>query len=551
MPGDFVYSEFFNSKMIAFLYPTNSYPLKKIFFVLTLSQLLWSCKFDQPEWDVDALAPIAKTTLTVSNMIGDTLVAANPGGDLRFHYDGVVYKLPIDTLLMIPDTGFNFAFITPLAINLIPNFPLNVYNNYVNFNTPKITLTTAIVQSGFLDIQIKSYATQPVILNFTIPKATKNGVVLSFTDTMPAASFANPYQYTKSFNLEGYTMNLTGDDGTVGNRLRVSILATVSPDAQAFDVPAGQKVVETNLIFRKVKPYYAKGRIATQNLNINNDTIQLPFMRLVKDGTLNLKDAYLKFTINNGVGVDLQAKIQSLTGYNSRTGQAVNIQHPIIGNAINVSRAVDHLWQEPHFTPVVKEYEFNSTNSNLKTFLENLPDKIKVGGQVVMNPIQGVSGANDFVFYDSKSEIRLIADMPISFSLNQLLLADTIFYNMTAQAEDNRIQKADLKIFVENKFPFECKLQIYMVDSTGLIADSLFTDALIPAAPMGANNKVETTVSTVLITSAEAKRLDNLFRLRKMYFKVRFNTMPANQVLDMYSDYFMKLKVTAKIKYRI
>jgi hypothetical protein len=122
---------------------------------------------------------------------------------------------------------------------------------------------------------------------------------------------------------------------------------------------------------------------------------------------------------------------------------------------------------------------------------------------------------------------------------------------MTAQAEDNRIQKADLKIFVENKFPFECKLQIYMVDSTGLIADSLFTDALIPAAPMGANNKVETTLSTVLITSAEAKRLDNLFRLRKMYFKVRFNTMPANQVLDMYSDYFMKLKVTAKIKYRI
>ncbi len=170
-----------------------------------------------------------------------------------------------------------------------------------------------------------------------------------------------------------------------------------------------------------MKPYYAKGSVETQQLNINADTVKLGVLEMVKSGSVNLEDIQLKMTVENGIGVDLQALIYQIVGTNPNSGTQVSLSHPSINNTININRAQSHLYQNPEFTPSIKEIVFNSGNSNLKAFLENLPSKIGVDAKFIVNPLGNVSGGNDFIFHNSNTSLKLRVDAPLAFAINDLV----------------------------------------------------------------------------------------------------------------------------------
>ncbi len=45
--------------------------------------------------------------------------------------------------------------------------------------------------------------------------------------------------------------------------------------------------------------------------------------------------------IENGFGIDAQLRIDTLQSINTITGGATALNHPLIGNAINLTRALD------------------------------------------------------------------------------------------------------------------------------------------------------------------------------------------------------------------
>lgn len=511
-----------------------------------MSVLSGGCKLD-PEWDVDALAPLAETTLTPGKIFRDSNLITQPGGDLVLDYRAKVFSFPVEDLLNIPDSTYSYNFISPVNLNIQPGFPMEVYNNYLLFNLPDIALREAILMEGKLRIKVISTATQPAVINFQIPKAKKNGTAFSFSDNLQAAQPGGSTEYIREFDISGYTIDFSGDGGNLFNKLRMVIVAVINADAQPFPVTAGQELIRTDISFIGAKPYFAKGQLSPRQLDIASDTVTLPFMHLVKSGTLDIDDLNLTLEIRNGFGVDARCRFQQVKGINTRNGNEVALTHPIIGNAINLNSAVYNFSAPPNFFATSYPLVFNSVNSNLEAFAVNFPDKLSVIGNISLNPEGALSAGNDFVFHNSEAAVYAHLTAPLAFSANNLYLSDTVAINGESLKKNNPVRKGSLRIFARNKFPFEMEVKLQTVDSLGQVSATPAANQLIAAGIAAADGRVYDPVSSVVTVEFNEQQFEKLTQAKGMLFEVRLHTLPQPQLLKVYHDYFLQLKVVANL----
>jgi hypothetical protein len=509
---------------------------------------LTSCKLD-PNWDIDGLAPIAQTTLTPGNLIPVGDVTPDSTGKLHYVYDGTVYTVPLDSLFKIPDTTYSYGFTAPISFIVQPGTEAPVFDGYISPSVNQAVLTELVVISGGIRIKASSFTPRPLILRFQIPKASKNGQPFSMTKGLEAAAAGGSVQFEQYIDLSGYHLDLTGDDGTIGNRLRMAITATIDPTSSVFPVDAGFQLVNCDIKLDAVKPYYAKGTISTQELAVESDTLKLGVLDMIKSGSINLEDITMKLSVENGLGLDLQAIIYKIAGKNGYNGNDVFLTHPSINNAININRAQANLYQVPEYTPATKEVLFNAGNSNLKAFIENLPSKVSIDGKFIINPFGNVSGGNDFLFYNSKTALKLKIDAPLAFAINDLVLLDTVSLNIN-MGKNQPVKSATLKAYVKNGFPFQGDLQVYFPGNNNVV-DSIMFQQTIQSAIVGSNLKVVSPVESVLEAMAEGPRLDQLLASKKIWFRVKLATNPSGQVISIYDGYKMDVQLTAQVKYNL
>ena len=75
---------------------------KKIVLFLTLVLVLFSCRkdFEQPEWDVDLLAPLVKTSLNIGDLLPDSVLQTNPDTSLKVVYETSIFDVDMDSFYL-------------------------------------------------------------------------------------------------------------------------------------------------------------------------------------------------------------------------------------------------------------------------------------------------------------------------------------------------------------------------------------------------------------------------------------------------------------------
>jgi hypothetical protein len=520
----------------------------KRFAVYAILPLLFfgGCSLD-PNWDVEALAPVAETTLTPGHIFRDSNLITQPGDDLVLDYRAKVFSFPVEDLLNIPDSTYSYNFISPVNLSIQPGYPLVVYNNYLLFNLPDISLREAILLGGKLRVEVYSTATQPAEINFQIPKAKINGVPFSFTDNLLPAAPGETTFYSKEFDISGYTIDFTGDNGNLFNKLRMYIVATINADAQAFPVAAGQEVIRTDISFISAKPYFAKGQLNPRELDIASDTVNLPFMHLIQSGMLDIDDVELALDIQNGFGVDARCLFQQVKGINTRNGNQVSLSHPLMGNSINLNAAVYNNAAPPNFFASAYPLVFHSGNSNFEQFAVNFPDKLSVSGNFSLNPQGNLSSGNDFVFHNSEAAVFAHLTAPLAFSATNLVLRDTVSINGESLKKNNPLKKGLLRIYARNLFPMEMEVKLQTVDSLGQVSATPASNQLIAAGIAASDGRVYDPVNSMVTVEFNEQQFEKLTEAKGLIFEVRFHTLPQPGLLKMYHDYFLHLKVVAKL----
>ena len=172
---------------------------------------------------------------------------------------------------------------------------------------------------------------------------------------------------------------------------------------------------------------------------------------------------------------------------------------------------------------------------------------------IYTNPLGNISGANDFVYEGNGISSSMSLEAPLSIFANDLQLADTVDLNISSFKENNKINSGVLYLSVENGFPFDATIQIYLLDTiTMQPLDSLLQpNSTITSAVVNNFMQTETATFSRLEIAVDKEKLDGLFDTKKLLIKARFNTTDKPNIIAIYNYYKFDVKLTANFNYTI
>jgi hypothetical protein len=530
--------------------------MKKVSKLLSIiwALLLVSCTTKGTSWDVDAYAPVAETTMDITNMVGSSNLQINGDSSIWLNVDAPVYTFDLDSITEFPTFNAPFSYIWSYpTVTIASGTSLPPIDIPIDLSSTGIELREIKLKEGKLKLTLKSTNAQRMIFTYSIPAATKMGVAFSFTDTVAGlAAGEDTVYYTKEFDVSDYVIATTGPNNDQINTFSPNVtIASVAGDPSTT-------LVNNSVIFTIVNemigivPEYGKGYLGQYDLSQNNISADLEALRLIRSGTVDIEQLSLNLIIHNSIGAELRFKPIYLKGKNTNNGTTIFLTHPGMGNTVNLNRAFETGISSNPINPVLYTYSFNSGNSNIESLVELLPDKIDFSAQMKLNPYGNIGGYTDFYYTDYPAHVQMQLQAPMKFSMTQLLFIDTMTNPFTNLDIVDGVKDGEFVIRAENKFPIALNLQLYMLDGTGATTDSLMVNDLIQAGIVNSMDRVVNPTTTELIATVDAGKISNLKNAAKIRLKGIFNTVPASSGrLQMYSDYYLKIKVIADIKYHI
>jgi hypothetical protein len=528
--------------------------LSKSLLLIGLISFLAGCRKEQghASWDTGIVMPLAKTTLSVNDLLPDTILQANADSSLKLVYTNDLYSLMADSIVSLPDTtiikAYNYtfgAYIDMLGGDYI--LPNTGSQTHYNLNGPE--LIAADVRSGGVTFKIINKVKAPIRFNYRISSATQNSAPFDITITIPAATASSPGMFQQHYDLSGYWINLAGPSNNSFNTVVTSSWAQIDPSFPGTVRVYNYDSLITNITFEKVVPNYASGYFGQTTVTAGPETTPFSIFSKVIGGSLQIEDVKIDLQLQNGIGVDARLNINNLTSINTRTGTSIPLMHPVIGSNININRA--WLDNAGSLVRTANSYTLTPQNSNIKQFLENLPDKVSYSLKADVNPLGDVSGHRDFILYGEGLKANLNIELPLSLIASNLALADTLDLSIDQQQAD-KIKQGTFTLFANNGFPFDAAVQLYILDANSNRVDSIMPLIdHIDEAPVGTDLKVISKKLTKLVIPVNESRMRVLLHSKKLLLVTTFNTTAQPSYIKIYSDYTIDLKLTGDFDYEL
>lgn len=539
-------------------------PVRKLIYLAPALLLAFSgCRKEgSPVWDTGLLAPIAHSTLTVNNLVPDSLQQINGDQSVTIVYANDFFNFTSDSLYTIPDTTLTNSYNWPFAsLTVTPGSQLTPANNIqqTTYGISGIDLVYVILRGGTMQLKLKNDIRQPILLQYKIPCARKNGIPFDTTFVVAAAADSlTPTLMNATVDLSNYEITMTGTQGDRVNTIITEFIATIDPNASGPTTIYTADSVAVINTFSGIDPYYVRGYFGNNTIAVGPEETAFEFFSKITSGTLSLESLSMNLELQNYIGMDARVYINSIYSRNTRTGNTVQLTAPILGQAINFNRATSTGGGLP-VNPYIYSYTLDNSNSNAKQLLENLPDRLGYDLQVITNPLGNVSGSNDFFFVDYPLQAKLNIEMPLSFAAGGLTFTDTVETDFTGITEKENVLSGTLTVHADNGMPFATGLQVYFVDAAGNVTDSIVAApnsiAAAPVAVAGTSPSVSWRASgstqSVLRIPLDETKMQRLLSSGRLLLRAVFNTAQQPDHVKIYNTDQLDLRLTADVNYRV
>src|SRR5688500_762670 len=117
-----------------------------------------SCRRDDPSWDLDITVPVAYGSLSLDNLLADSLTSTGTDGSVRITYHSKVPGLNADTLFNIPDTSIsNPPFFLPGNLQVNPGQLLvNNQATQTTYDLAPAQLVYGILERGKAKVHMRN-----------------------------------------------------------------------------------------------------------------------------------------------------------------------------------------------------------------------------------------------------------------------------------------------------------------------------------------------------------------------------------------------------------
>lgn len=404
------------------------------------------------------------------------------------------------------------------------------------------------IKSGSVSFNVVNTIEEDMKVDYRIPYATRNGQPFVQTFTVPAAPPGGSSNFRIEYPIAGYEIDLRGKNPVLQD--------TVNSFYNVLDVTIDSSGIERRISLDDsiylyiglidLVPDYAEGYFGQNVFESGVQNIEVDFLKNLNGG---IDFEYLNFNVRleNGIGAPARANLLNMTGRNTKKGSSVSLNGTGIMGIHDLNPAIF-----PPLQPYNKIININSSNSNIKPLVEQVPNQMDYNVSITTNPNGNVNNFRDFITDQSEIAAVLEVDMPMSFKADKITLLDTMGFDLNAATASRNVLRGHINFVVDNGFPFEVDVQFYLLDENGNLMDSLVgtTDNKALAAPTDVNNKVISPQRSVVIAKLDEPRLANLRRCKQIVVKASIDTPKSNSnYWRIYNDYRLKVSVTGDFIY--
>jgi hypothetical protein len=524
--------------------------MKQIYFILFLSVFIISCKKNKTSWDSDYALPLINDSLTLNNYVNDSTLGVNSAGFYQMNLKRELFRFDLNSEIGIPDTTIVTSFTSIVTVPVPPGTSFINDAQEKNLNLTNLELTNIILKKGQIDVKVSNPYATDVICTITLPNATKNGVVITDQLTISPGTISNPTIGTKTIDISYAILDLKGLAGNSFNKLAYQITVKSDPSGPSVNnTPSHVTKVETKI--KNLELMYAKGyfgnRIITETVETNVDVLQKWI-----SGSLDLQGINLNLALTNSIKAMARIKIIELTTIKS-DGSSVSLNSSQINVAQNVNPATGS-WST--LSPSVLNFPFNTSNSNIESFLENAGPKIKIVYEFELNPLGNISSSNNEIFPQSEARLDLSLDMPLSIGLTDFNLRDTLAINLSKNQDNlDRAQSAKITVDVENGFPISANLSLSILDENNLLLLTISNPAAIESSVFGYPNSTGlNTKKSQVVWELSKEDIQKIKNGSKVVIDGLFNTPNPNGTsispVLLQENCFLGTKIFLNLKYQ-
>jgi hypothetical protein len=394
------------------------------------------------------------------------------------------------------------------------------------FDMKGAQITEIGVKEGTVTLNVLSTLPNGRII-YSIPSLSKNGVPFYTENVIPTSQ--NGELTSFEFDFAGYVLDLTGKEDRDGG----DTINTIYTETFSFIDSTGELITlnQTDSFYSNTEflfiPEYALGYLGQDTIEIEENEINFEVMNNINVGNIDLEEVKLKLKVENYIGADAYLEIIKLRSENLG-GESIDLFENYI---VDIERAT--LTNES--TPI--NSTLSETIVDADEFIEILPNKITSQANFYLNP-NGQSATQDFLYPEYPLEASLSIEIPLSFIATNLTFIDTNEVNIKDESEYD-IEK--IYITMENGLPFTASIELILLDENNIVIDTLLQNSTITSAQIDANNIVtKNTISTLEMD------YPNFESVKKIVSVSSFSTEPNNEFIDIYSNYKLEIKISAK-----
>jgi hypothetical protein len=493
------------------------------------------------------LPPFGSDTQTYS-LAGKTV-----NGVLEMNVSRIKTKASAGAVLIEADKGLRTTF---RVRDLKPQVATAVFpaQNLVNredetlYSFGGAELTRIIVKEGDILMKVESSIEEAIILDYSVPNSSKQGApgYIQKEWTIPAAAPGEKVIVEERFPIDEFDILLKGEDPydyPLFNHIYNVLIARIEYSGIERTLSLDDKIkIEFGLV--DIVPFLVTGDPGFHQYDVV-DTVDLNFFKNL-NGDISLEDATFELSLENSFGIEALLDVNSITGSNNRNPTHVNLISPEIANPILLEKAVNGTTFMPDTVSVL----LDKTNSNIKQFLENLPDQIKPNFQATIRP-NGTINQSDFAFDHSSLVAKFKLDIPISFGVDSLKLTRKEPVDLFSNEDVEDIKSVKILVTAENGFPISGELELEFLDASENSIANLFTEGeniMLAAEVDPTSGKVDTPMESELRATIDAGLMLALRDAKYVRIKTMFNTKDASRY-KMYDDYKIDLKLITEITY--
>ena len=533
---------------------------RAIILLLTgVSFLLTSCfkelaedleDIESLKWNPTLAVPLANGSFTIAefaeDLSGDNFsTTTREDGLVVFNYSqDQVFSEYAENLVEIQDENYTSSINIPSTS--LPDLAVN--GTVTTENTHEFGLNTsfndklynASLKGGTLEIDLAGNFPASGELTFTFNGLTDEQGSTLTTTFQWTYDGTNTQSFQRSINLDGLDIDLT-DNGTTYNYFYFTSSLTLNYEGQT--VTSNEKF-DMNLDLIGMEFSKALATIGRRTIVTESNLITLNFAEELKGGLYYFDEPAFKFNFKNSFGIPVDAVLVEAIA-NSNTKGSVSM----IGEAVNNPFSLQYPSESEMGTIVETDISIDHQNSNLPVLIAWQADEIAY-------TFEGIVNANDnndvhFVLDTSRIVADIDLELPMIGRFRNLRFSETYDFSGSDLEE---AEYALFKLSSSNGFPISAKLQLYFLDnSTNLIDSLIYEDQqVLEAGEVDTNGKVIQATEKDIDVMVPRDRLVDIAAASRLVFRAILDT-PENDVrsVRIYEDDRLDVKIYIQTEFEI